>query len=68
MALSPSRNDIKVRRVISVGQDRKTGEAIIRGEGPLGRDITIRIHPTQLQTLAVGVIGLAKSRETPAGE
>ena len=66
MALSPSRNDIKIQRVISVGQDRTTREAVIRAERPDGRGVTLRVHPSQLRKLADGVMGLTKSREEPA--
>jgi hypothetical protein len=62
MALKPSRNRIEVQRVISVGQDRDTGEAIIRVKSPLGRVVTLRVHPSQLRKLANGVMGLVEAR------
>ena len=66
MTLDRSRNRIEIRRVISVGQDRKTGEAVIRAEGPAGRSMTLRVHPSQLRALATGVMGLAEARSSNA--
>ncbi len=59
---------IEIRRLISVAQDRKTGDAIIRGKGPLGRDVVLHIHPSQLQTLADGLMGLADARKATSSD
>ena len=62
MALDP-RNHIEISRFLSVGQDRKTVEGTIRLEGPRGRIVTLRVHPSQLRKLADGVTALAVARE-----
>ena len=53
---------IDVARVISTGQDRKTGHAILRFRAEDGRVIALRLRPQQFRTLAKGVLGLAKAR------
>ncbi len=53
---------IDVARVVSTGQDRKTGHAILRLRGEDGRVIALRLRPQQFRTLAKGVLGLAKAR------
>ena len=58
-----SRNSFEIRRFIAMGQDRKTGDGLIHVQGPRGRDITIRVHPSQLRKLADGVMALAIARE-----
>ena len=56
---------IDVARVISTGQDRKTGHAIVRLRADDGRVIALRLRPQQFRTLAKGVLGLAKARGEP---
>jgi len=68
MTPNRSRTRIEIQRLISVGQDRKTGDTIIKGTGPLGRDVWIHIHPSQLRKLADGVMGRAKARAESAGD
>ncbi len=58
----PSGQVIDVARVVSVGPDRDTQEAILRLRDTNGRLIAIRLKPRQLGTLAKGVLGLAKAR------
>ena len=53
---------IDVARVISTGQDRKTGHAILRFRAEDGRVIALRLRPQQFRTLAKGVLGLAIAR------
>ena len=48
--------------VISTGQDRKTGHAILRLRADDGRVIALRLRPQQFRTLARGVLGLARAR------
>lgn len=48
------------------GQDRKAGGAVIRDEGPLGRDVVLHIHASQLETLANGLMGMAEARAATA--
>ena len=57
---------IDVARVISVGRDRSTGQAILRFRDERGRIVAIRLRPRQLQTLANGVLGLAEALEEEA--
>ena len=54
---------IDVARVVSVGQDRKTGEAILRFRETKGSLVALRLRPRQFRTLANGVLGLAEARE-----
>ena len=67
MALDP-RNRVEISRFLSVGQDRKTGEGIIRLQGRRGRIVTLRVHPSQLRKLADGVTALAVAREAGASD
>jgi len=53
---------IDVARVLSIGQDRKTGEAIIRFKDTKGSLVAVRLRPGQFRTLANGVLGLAEAR------
>ena len=61
-----SRNRIEFSRFTSVDQDRKTGEGLVRLEGPRGRIVTLRVHPSQLRKLEDGVTALALAREASA--
>ena len=54
---------IDVARVISTGQDRKTGHAVLRLRTEDGRMVALRLRPQQFRTLAKGVLGLAAARE-----
>ena len=58
----PSGQLIDVARVVSVGQDRATQEAILQLRDTDGRQIAIRLKPQQFGTLARGLLGLAKAR------
>ncbi len=49
-------------RIVSVGQDRKTGEAIIRLRNDDGKLVALCLPPRQFGTLARGALGLAKAR------
>ena len=51
-----------IQRVISVGEDRKTGEAILRFRDTEDRVVALRLRPQQFRTLAKGVLGLALAR------
>ncbi len=53
---------IHVARVVSTGQDRKTGHAILRLRAEDGRVVALRLRPQQFRTLAKGVLGLEKAR------
>ena len=48
--------------MISTGQDRKTGHAILRVRAEDGRVVALRLRPQRFRTLAKGVLGLAKAR------
>jgi hypothetical protein len=54
---------IDVARVISVGQDPATQEAILRFRDTKGSLVAVRLRPGQFRTLANGVLGLAQARE-----
>ncbi len=58
----PSGRLIDVSRVVSVGQDRESGEAIPRFRDQDGRLVAVRLKPQQFGTLARGVLGLFKSQ------
>ena len=58
----PAGRLIDVARVVSVGQDRKTGEAILKFKDTRGSLVAVRLRPRQFQTLANGVLGLAEAR------
>ena len=53
-------------RVISVGRDRTTGQAVLRFRDEQDRLVAVRLKPQQLQTLAHGVLGLAEAMEEEA--
>ena len=59
----PTGRLIDVARVISVGQDRRTGEAILRFRDTKGGLVAVRLRPGQFRTLAPGVLGLAEARD-----
>ena len=50
---------IDVARVVSVGRDRSTGQAILRFRDEQGRLVAVRLRPQPFRTLANGVLGLA---------
>jgi hypothetical protein len=54
---------VAVARVISVGQDRQTDEAILRFRDTKGKLVAVRLRPRQFRTLANGVLGLAEARD-----
>ncbi len=54
---------IDVARVVSVGRDRSTGQAVLRFRDEKGRLVAVRLWPKQFRTLANGVLGLAEARE-----
>ena len=54
---------IEVARVISVGRDRSTGQAVLRFRDERGRIVALRLRPQQFRTLANGVLGLAEAIE-----
>ena len=61
---------IDAARVISVGRDRSTGQAVLRFCDERGRIVALRLRPQQFRTLAHGVLGLAGSPAvtlTPGG-
>ena len=58
----PSGQLIDVARVVSIGQDRETREAILQLRDTDGRLIAMRLKPRQFGTLARGVLGLAEAR------
>ena len=49
--------------VVSIGQDRKTGEAILRFRDTQDKLVAVRLRPGQFRTLANGVLGLAEARD-----
>ena len=54
---------IDVARVVSVGRDRSTGEAVLRFRDTKGRLVAVRLRRQQFRTLANGVLGLAEELE-----
>ena len=54
-------------RIVSVGQDRDTGEAVIRLRDTDGKLVALCLPPRQFGTLARGVLGLAKARGLVGG-
>ena len=52
-----------VARVISVGRDRTTGQAVLRFRDERNRIVAVRLRPRQFRTLANGVLGLAEAEE-----
>ena len=59
----PTGRLIDVARVVSVGQDRRTGEAVLRFKDTNGGLVAVRLRPGQFRTLANGVLGLEEARE-----
>ena len=57
----PSGQRIDVARVIAVGQDRDTQEALLQLRDTDGRRIAIRLKPQQFGMLARGVLGLSRA-------
>ena len=58
----PTGTTIDVARVLSTGQDRKTGDAILRVQDQDGRTFALRLSAARFKTLAKGVLGLAHAR------
>ncbi len=58
---------IDLARIVSLGQDRDTGEAVIRLRDADGRLVALCLPPRQFGTLARGVLGLAKARGLVGG-
>lgn len=58
----PTGRLVDVARVVSVGQDRKTGEAVLRFRDTNGSLVAVRLRPRQFRPLARGVLGLAEAR------
>ena len=54
---------IDVARVISVGRDRSTGQAVLRFRDEKNRLVAVRPRPQQFRTLSNGVLGLAEAAE-----
>ncbi len=53
---------IEAARIVSVGQDRDTGEAIIWLRDADGKLVALCLPPRQFGTLARGLLGLATAR------
>ncbi len=58
----PTGRLVDVARVVSVGQDRRTGEAILKFKDTKGKLVAVRLRPGQFKTLAHGVLGPAEAR------
>ena len=58
---------IDVARVISVGRDRSTGQAVLRFRDEKGRLVAVRLRPGQFRTLANGVLGGKAPPLVPGG-
>ncbi len=54
---------IDIARVVSVGRDHSTGQAVPRFRDENGRLVAVRPRPRQLRRLANGVLGLAEGLE-----
>jgi hypothetical protein len=54
---------VDVARVVSVGQDRKTGDAVLRFRDTKGSLVAVRLRPGQFRTPANGMLGLAEARK-----
>ena len=54
---------IDVARVISVGRDRSTAQAVPRFRDERGRLVAMRLRPRQFRTLANGLLRLAEAAE-----
>ena len=63
----PHGRRIDVARVVSVGQDRDTGEAVIGLRDADGKLVALCLPPRQFGTLARGLLGLAKARGLVGG-
>ena len=63
----PHGRRIEVARIVSVGQDRATGEAVIRLRDTDGKLVALCLPSRQFGTLARGVLGLAKARGLISG-
>lgn len=50
---------IDLARVVSVGRDQPTGQAVLPFRGTKGNLVAIRLRRQQFRTLANGVLGLA---------
>ncbi len=59
---TPHGRRIDVARIVSAGQDRDTGEAVIRLRDDDGKLVASCLPPRQFGTLARGGLGLAKAR------
>ena len=59
---TPHGRRIDAAPIVSVGQDRDTGEAVIRLRDADGKLVALCLPPRQFGTLARGVLGLALSR------
>ncbi len=55
--------EFDVARVLSIGRDRATGQAVPRFRDERGRIVAVRLRPRQFRTLANGVLGLAEALE-----
>ena len=63
---SPARKPgllIDVARVVPVGRDRATGQAILRFRDEKGRLVAVTLRPQPFRTLANGVLGVAEAEE-----
>ena len=54
---TPYGRRIDVARIVSVGQDRDTGEAVIRLRDADGKLVAVCLPPQQFGTLARGLLG-----------
>ncbi len=63
----PHGRRIDVARIVSVGQDRHTGEAVIRLRDADGKLVALCLRSRQFGTLERGVLGLAKARGLISG-
>ncbi len=54
---------IDAARVVSVGRNRSTGQAVLRFRDEKGHLVAVRLWPQQFRTLANGVLGLAEAAE-----
>ena len=59
----PAGHLIDVARILSIGQDRQTGEAVLKFKDTKGSLVAVRLRPGQFRTLANGMLGLAKVRK-----
>ena len=54
---------VDAARVVSVGQDRKAGEAILRFRDTKGKLVAVHLRPGLFRTLAKRVLVLAEARD-----